>query len=83
MRFVDTSFFVALQFGRDRNHDEVQALWRQERGTLTARGEPIADIVPDARRVRWLGVISCASSWPPRTIGCAATLSPGPSPSGS
>ena len=28
MTFVDTSFWVALQFQRDRSHDLARALWR-------------------------------------------------------
>lgn len=27
MRFVDTSFWVALQFGRDSHHEQARALW--------------------------------------------------------
>lgn len=34
MRFVDTSFWVALQVSCDRNHDDAVALWDAERGAL-------------------------------------------------
>ena len=27
MRFVDTSFWVALRFGRDQNHEQASRLW--------------------------------------------------------
>lgn len=34
MRFVDTSFWIALQVPRDRHHQDAAALWEQERGAL-------------------------------------------------
>lgn len=34
MRFVDTSFWVALRFARDRHHPEARALWRARPGAL-------------------------------------------------
>ena len=34
MRFVDTSFWVALRFARDQNHEPAVALWREEREPL-------------------------------------------------
>ena len=39
-----------------RNHTGrvIDAVQAGERVTLTVRGEPIADIVPHARRARWL-----------------------------
>ena len=36
MRFVDTSFWVALMFKRDAHHPEARALWQERtRGLLT------------------------------------------------
>jgi prevent-host-death family protein len=39
-----------------RNHTSrvIDAVQSGERVTLTVRGEPVADIVPHARRARWL-----------------------------
>jgi prevent-host-death family protein len=39
-----------------RNHTGrvIDAVRAGERVTLTVRGEPVADIVPHARRARWL-----------------------------
>ena len=39
-----------------RNHtaDVIAAVESGERVTLTVRGNPVADIVPHGRRVRWL-----------------------------
>jgi prevent-host-death family protein len=39
-----------------RNHTNqvIDAVKSGERVTLTVRGEPVADIVPHARRERWL-----------------------------
>jgi prevent-host-death family protein len=39
-----------------RNHTSrvIDAVRAGERVTLTVRGEPVADIVPHARRERWL-----------------------------
>jgi prevent-host-death family protein len=39
-----------------RNHTTrvIDAVQAGERVTLTVRGEPVADIVPHARRARWL-----------------------------
>jgi prevent-host-death family protein len=39
-----------------RNHTSrvIGAVQAGERVTLTVRGEPVADIVPHARRARWL-----------------------------
>jgi prevent-host-death family protein len=39
-----------------RNHTSrvIDAVKAGERVTLTVRGEPVADIVPHARRERWL-----------------------------
>jgi len=34
VRFVDTSFWVALQFGRDAHHEEARSLWLN-------RGQPL------------------------------------------
>ncbi|MBI2237006.1 MAG: PIN domain-containing protein [Actinobacteria bacterium] len=34
MRFVDTSFWVALRFRRDRRHPEARALWEDGTGAI-------------------------------------------------
>lgn len=34
MRFVDTSFWVALRFRRDRRHPDARALWEAGTGAL-------------------------------------------------
>jgi prevent-host-death family protein len=39
---------------RNRTARVIDAVQAGERVTLTVRGEPVADIVPHARRARWL-----------------------------
>jgi prevent-host-death family protein len=39
---------------RNRTSAVIDAVQAGERVTLTAHGEPIADIVPHGRRARWL-----------------------------
>ena len=39
---------------RNRTSSVIDAVQAGERVTLTVHGEPIADIVPHGRRVRWL-----------------------------
>jgi prevent-host-death family protein len=39
---------------RNRTSNVIDAVLAGERVTLTVHGEPIADIVPHGRRVRWL-----------------------------
>ncbi len=39
---------------RNRTSRVIDAVKAGERVTLTVRGEPVADIVPHARRERWL-----------------------------
>ena len=34
MRFVDTSFWVALRFARDRRHPEARAIWGEGTGAI-------------------------------------------------
>ena len=34
MKFVDTSFWVALRFARDRRHPEARALWESGTGAI-------------------------------------------------
>lgn len=34
MRFVDTSFWVALRFARDRRHPEARAIWEEGTGAI-------------------------------------------------
>ncbi|MGC2191656.1 MAG: PIN domain-containing protein [Candidatus Dormiibacterota bacterium] len=50
MKFVDTSFFVALQFRRDRNHSQAQALWEQERGALLTSNQVLGETWTFLRR---------------------------------
>ncbi|MGH7642917.1 MAG: hypothetical protein ACRENX_07890 [Candidatus Dormibacteria bacterium] len=33
MTFVDTTFWVALQFGGDRHHGQAELIWRTEGGS--------------------------------------------------
>ncbi len=39
---------------RNRTGQVIDAVQAGERVTLTVNGEPVADIVPDGRRARWL-----------------------------
>jgi predicted nucleic acid-binding protein len=50
MRFVDTSFFVALQFRRDRHHDQAGGLWSRERGTLVTSNHVLGETWTFLRR---------------------------------
>jgi len=34
VRFVDTSFWVALRFRRDRRHDDARRVWQESTGAL-------------------------------------------------
>jgi len=34
MRFVDTSFWVALRYARDRRHSDAREVWEQNSGAL-------------------------------------------------
>ncbi len=45
---------VGVRTLRNRTADVIAAVESGERVTLTVRGEPVADIVPHGRRVRWL-----------------------------
>ena len=45
---------VGVRDLRNRTAQVLAAVTAGERVTLTVRGEPIADIVPHGRRVRWL-----------------------------
>ncbi|MGH2871739.1 MAG: type II toxin-antitoxin system Phd/YefM family antitoxin [Solirubrobacteraceae bacterium] len=45
---------VGVRDLRNRTGQVIDAVQAGERVTLTVRGEPVADIVPHARRARWL-----------------------------
>ncbi|MGH2960653.1 MAG: type II toxin-antitoxin system Phd/YefM family antitoxin [Solirubrobacterales bacterium] len=45
---------IGVRALRNRTSEVIAAVESGERVTLTLRGEPIADIVPHGRRVRWL-----------------------------
>jgi predicted nucleic acid-binding protein len=50
MRFVDTSFWVALQFRRDQHHQEAEALWRHEVGTAVTTNHVLGETWTFLRR---------------------------------
>ena len=50
MRFVDTSFWVALQFRRDQHHQEAEALWRHEGGTAVTTNHVLGETWSFLRR---------------------------------
>lgn len=50
MRFVDTSFWVALQFSRDRHHTDAAALWRLGPGALLSTTHVIGETWTFLRR---------------------------------
>lgn len=45
---------VGVRELRNQTAEVIDAVMAGERVTLTVRGEPVADIVPHARRTRWL-----------------------------
>ena len=45
---------VGVRDLRNRTSEVIEAVRAGQRGTLTVHGEPVADIVPHQRRVRWL-----------------------------
>jgi prevent-host-death family protein len=45
---------VGVRDLRNQTARVIDAVQAGERVTLTVRGEPVADIVPHARRARWL-----------------------------
>jgi predicted nucleic acid-binding protein len=50
VRFVDTSFWVALLVPRDPHHLEAKALWTQDRGSLLTTGHVIGETWTFLRR---------------------------------
>ncbi len=50
MRFVDTSFFVALQFARDAHHDEAGRLWAGGSDALVATNHVLGETWTFLRR---------------------------------
>jgi uncharacterized protein len=50
MRFVDTSFWVALRFRRDRRHPEARALWEQGTGAIVTSNLVIGETWTFLRR---------------------------------
>ena len=45
---------IGVRTLRNRTADVIAAVESGERVVLTVRGNPVADIVPHGRRVRWL-----------------------------
>lgn len=43
MRFADTSFWVALQFARDANHQQAVELWRANRETIVTTNHVLGE----------------------------------------
>jgi len=52
MRFVDTSFWVALFFERDANHQAARALWRGRTGPLLSTNHVLGETWTFLRRRR-------------------------------
>lgn len=50
MRFVDTSFWVALQAARDRRHSEAAALWRDQSQPLVTTNHVLGETWTFLRR---------------------------------
>ena len=50
MRFVDTSFWVALQLRRDRNHPEARELWLDRRSPLVTSSQVVGETWTFLRR---------------------------------
>jgi predicted nucleic acid-binding protein len=50
MRFVDTSFWVALLVPRDGRHAQGRALWRQETGALLSTSHVVGETWTFLRR---------------------------------
>lgn len=52
MRFVDTSFWVALFFHRDANHETARALWTSRPGALVSTNHVLGETWTFMRRRR-------------------------------
>jgi predicted nucleic acid-binding protein len=50
MRFVDTSFWVALLYQRDDRHNDAAALWREERDALVTTNHVLGETWTFLRR---------------------------------
>jgi predicted nucleic acid-binding protein len=50
VRFADTSFWVALQFARDRWHDPAQRLWTTERDRIVTTNHVVEETWTFLRR---------------------------------
>lgn len=50
MRFVDTSFWVALFFARDAHHAEARQIWAQRRGPLLTTNHVLGETWTFVRR---------------------------------
>lgn len=50
MRFIDTSFWVALQLTRDRHHREARVLWRREAQPLVTTNHVVGETWTFLRR---------------------------------
>ena len=50
MRFVDTSFFVALRMRDDRNHAQAERIWRADHGALLTSNYVVGETWTFARR---------------------------------
>lgn len=67
MRYVDTSYWVALQVPRDRNHAEARAIWEADPGPLVMSNHVLGETWTFLRRraghgpaVRFLDVIGAS-----------------------
>ncbi len=50
MRFVDSSFWIALQARRDQHHDDARQLWVSERQSLTTTNHVLGETWTFLRR---------------------------------
>ena len=50
MRFVDTSFWVALLLARDRNHEHAKTLWTADPGALLSTNHVLGETWTYLRR---------------------------------
>ena len=50
MRFVDTSYWVALLLARDRNHEVASALWQSDPGALLSTNHVLGETWTYLRR---------------------------------
>ena len=50
MRFVDSSFWVALLIPRDQHHDDARALWEGEQGALVTTNHVLGETWTFLRR---------------------------------